>query len=329
MAAALRPDFSCQRSSPASPDEFPEHFYNATRSRRTRLLSFGKLRPWQQENRYIRTGYRPASHSYLRSLWSILRLHNETGSIYTHILPAIGFIAAEAYLYTDFEMQYPEASWIDKFVFSFFLFTAIACFGISAVYHTFGNHSKRVSGFLVRLDYTGIVGLILGHIVSGTYMVFYCDSRWQAFYSGMLLTLSIKPQKALTLGGISGAILLSHRFQSLQFRPLRISTFVNFGFSAAAPLIHGTVLLGLQHMVQFGLWYYLVESSIHALAVLIYATRLPESLKPGRFDMWFNSHQIFHSLAVLATVIHTLALWNVFDRNYMNNICRQPAVHVT
>ena len=40
---------------------------------------------------------------------------------------------------------------------------------------------------------------------------------------------------------------------------------------------------------------------------------MPESLKPGRFDFFGCSHQIFHILVVLATAVHLVGILSAFD----------------
>lgn len=52
---------------------------------------YHELAPWQQDNAYITSGYRPASNSYLKSWLSLLYIHNETVNIYTHLLGAVAF----------------------------------------------------------------------------------------------------------------------------------------------------------------------------------------------------------------------------------------------
>lgn len=37
---------------------------------------------------------------------------------------------------------------------------------------------------------------------------------------------------------------------------------------------------------------------------MIYAARVPERFFPGRFDIMFHSHQIFHIFVVVAALIH-------------------------
>lgn len=37
---------------------------------------------------------------------------------------------------------------------------------------------------------------------------------------------------------------------------------------------------------------------------LIYAFRIPERLRPGKFDIWGQSHQIFHIFVIAAAFVH-------------------------
>lgn len=57
----------------------------------------------------------------------------------------------------------------------------------------------------------------------------------------------------------------------------------------------------------------------------ILKTRIPESLRPGKFDIWCSSHQIFHVLVVLATVFQLFGVWSAFDYKYVNKVCQVAA----
>lgn len=50
-------------------------------------------------------------------------------------------------------------------------------------------------------------------------------------------------------------------------------------------------------------------------------SHFPESWKPGKFDIWGASHQIFHVLVVISSVIHMRGLFTVFDWIYENPVC--------
>jgi adiponectin receptor len=46
------------------------------------ILLWHELKPWQQDNHYIRSGYRAPSASFTKSWKSLFYLHNETVSKY-------------------------------------------------------------------------------------------------------------------------------------------------------------------------------------------------------------------------------------------------------
>lgn len=40
------------------------------------------------------------------------------------------------------------------------------------------------------------------------------------------------------------------------------------------------------------------------LGAVLFALRVPERWSPGKFDLAFNSHQLFHVCVVVAAVVH-------------------------
>ena len=44
-------------------------------------------------------------------------------------------------------------------------------------------------------------------------------------------------------------------------------------------------------------------------------------MKPGRFDVWGSSHQIFHVMVVLAAVSHFVGLLKAFEHAHTNLRC--------
>jgi adiponectin receptor len=57
-------------------------------------------------------------------------------------------------------------------------------------------------------------------------------------------------------------------------------------------------------MSEASLHYTLVMGALYLTGALLYATRVPERFLPGRCDIWFQSHQIFHLLVVAAAFVH-------------------------
>lgn len=67
--------------------------------------------------------------------------------------------------------------------------------------------------------------------------------------------------------------------------------------------------------------YYLGEGLLLILGALFYATRIPESIRPGVFDIWGCSHQIFHVLVVAATSVQAYGILQAYDYNYQERRC--------
>jgi adiponectin receptor len=157
-----------------------------TPSRKPILLSYDDLPTWYQDNEYIRRGYRPVSNSTTLCLGSWTYIHNETFNIYSHLIPALLFLLAQALVSGLISRHFSEATLGDRLIFAFFLLTAAITLALSCTYHTLMNHSMRISHLWLRLDYLGIMVLTLGDFVSGIYLVFYCEPKLQKVYWGMV-----------------------------------------------------------------------------------------------------------------------------------------------
>lgn len=145
-------------------------------------IHWDDLPDWRQDNHFIQTGYRHTSNSYLASLHSLSYLHNETVNIYTHLLGAVFFLVTSYFLHTVIHPRYDTASSSDILVFGCFFTGAAICLGMSATYHTLCNHSPEVAKWGNKLDYTGIVFLIVGSYVPALWYGFYCmDSKLMAY----------------------------------------------------------------------------------------------------------------------------------------------------
>ena len=68
----------------------------------------------------------------------------------------------------------------------------------------------------------------------------------------------------------------------------------------------------------------ILMGTLYILGALCYMFKIPERLSPGKFDLWFHSHQIFHTLVVLAglTYFHSMSLMaeaRLNQRMHQNN----------
>ena len=120
----------------------------ATRGRRPTavfLLKYDELPPWQRDNQFILTKYRPESNSYFKCFQSLLYLHNESVNIHSHLLGAFLFFFTSISVYA-FERYLVNTQ--DIIAFAFFFFGAVICLSVSAGYHMISNHSPEVQCLL-------------------------------------------------------------------------------------------------------------------------------------------------------------------------------------
>lgn len=150
------------------------------------LQSWREILPWQQDNEFIRTHYRPASHSYSRSLTSLSRLHNQSVNIYSHLLGSILFLICSYWFHHALATCYRSASMTDIVVFDCFFLGAVLCLGFSTLFHTFANHSAGVYQAWLVYDMIGILCLTTGSFFPGVFYGFYCEPEVIRIYWSMV-----------------------------------------------------------------------------------------------------------------------------------------------
>lgn len=285
----------------------PDGTMHATRVvKRTtvRTVHWDNLPHWLRDNQHIHSGYRPASSSFAKSFHSLTYIHNETVNIYSHLLPALLSIPLAFSIKNAISARYDTANQADIIAFSCFFAGAAFCLGMSSLYHTISNHSPLVAYIGNACDYVGIVGLIAGSFIPSIYYGFYCNPIFQRVYWSMISLLGIGCATVSTIP----------RFRTPTWRPFRATMFVAMGLSAVFPIIHGLAAFGFSQMrKQIGFWWLLLQGCLYILGAIIYAMRVPERWRPGKFDILGHSHQIFHVLVVLAACAHLRGLLEAFD----------------
>ncbi len=121
------------------------------------------------------------------SLASLAYLHNESVNIWTHLLgAAAAVLIAAAGLVRLVAARFDAAGPADRLVFFCFFAGAVLCLGMSATYHALCNHSDAVSKWGNKLDYSGIVLLVVGSFVPALYYGFFCRPALMAVYLYMV-----------------------------------------------------------------------------------------------------------------------------------------------
>lgn len=204
------------------------------------------------------------------------------------------------------EMLPPDT--LDHVVLTVFLVSAILCLGFSATFHTFACHSKVVRGSMLtqvsksinRLDYVGIVVLIVGSNIPALRYGLYCHQKIHDFYLALILIW----------GTLALFTVVQSKYATPRFRPIRAGVFVALGLSGVAPIVHGLYLTGGSSFVfsTLGYKHVLWSGIMYIFGTLLYVTHIPERLSPGRFDYLGASHQLFHICVLIAALLHLVAM---------------------
>jgi adiponectin receptor len=257
-----------------------------------KVIHFSHLPQWLQDNDFLHFGHRPPLPT-IECFKSIIRIHTETGNIWTHLLGVMAFVGL-----AGFFMSRPlaEIQLEEKLVFMCFFAGAIVCMGLSFLYHTLCCHKdKKIGRLFAKFDYCGISFLTVGSFVPWLYYSFYCDRKPQIIYLSIVIFLGI------------GAVVVStfDFFAGPRFRPLRAGVFITFGLSGIAPATHFGVVNGWQKAVdEAAIPWLILMGILYITGALLYAMRIPERFFPGKVDIWFHSHQIFHCFVIAGAIVH-------------------------
>ncbi|CBY12885.1 unnamed protein product [Oikopleura dioica] len=261
------------------------------------VVKHSDLPLWLQDNDYLINWHRPSVRSFGYCFSSIFRWHTETGNIWTHLIGGLIFIGL-----TSYYMFLPTVRFVapleEKLVFALFFISAMLCLFFSTLFHTLSCHSERILHIFGKLDYSGIALLTMGSFVPWVYYTFYCETQSKIVY---MVTIS-------TLAVISVILSQWDRFARPEYRAIRAGVFLSLGLSGVIPMIHALIKNGAKFSFGEG--------------ATFYATRFPECVWPGRFDLVFQSHQIFHVAVVVAALIHMYGISNLqYYRWEQGNTC--------
>ncbi|CAG2120988.1 unnamed protein product, partial [Medioppia subpectinata] len=224
-------------------------------------------------------------------------LHNETGNIWTHLIGALLF--AFQWYHTIHCNRHISIRSNDTLVINCLFGFCVNCLIMSTLFHTFHCHSRGVVKLTAKLDYLGISLVINMAQLSWLYYGFYENLVARRVY--ILITVMI--------GILLIIVTLCDRFGESEFRQYRAMIFVAKGFYVMIPFFHFCYHSYyfeplLAQMAFKSLYMTLLSGCINLSGALLYIYRFPERLKPGLFDYWFQSHQIFHIMNAFAALIH-------------------------
>lgn len=254
------------------------------------VCSFHALPKWLQDNNYLHNEHRPPLNSFIECCKSVFRLHTETVNIWTHLIGCFIFMAL--YIHVLLTEHY---AWQDKLIFAVYFLGTIVCLGLSTAFHVVHCHSESIGKLFNKLDYCGITVLIMVSFVPWLYYAFYCR----------VYPILIYLSSVLILGTASIIMSLQEKFSRPAYRPIRTAVFTTFGLSGVVPAMHYLYVEFPQNKVALGtIGWLILMGSLYIAGALIYILRIPERIFPGKCDIFFQSHQIFHVFVLVAAFTH-------------------------
>lgn len=283
-----------------------------------KVVGFSTLPQWLQDNDFLRKGHRPPLPNFKECFKSIFRIHTETGNIWTHLLGVVAFIGLAFYfvLRPSEEIDHQE-----KAVFMTFFAGAIVCMGLSFTFHTVCCHQNKFIGQLfAKFDYCGIAFLTVGSFVPWLYYSFYCDYTPKVVYLTIVCIL-----------GVSAVIVsLWDKFGTPSLRPFRAGVFIVFGLSGIAPATHYSIVNGWEKSISEAAIGWLVFMGVlYITGALLYAFRIPERFFPGKVDILFHSHQLFHCFVIAGAFVHYHGISNMALYRLQKGECPLPPVDLS
>eukprot|EP00798_Chlamydomonas_sp_ICE-L_P017428 gene17428-23729_t len=213
-------------------------------------------------------------------------VHNRLGNItealtHTHLYEALS---------ASGRLQWPTERW----PFYVFMAGAMCCLLLSSACHLLGCCKAHIATYVWRVDYAGIVVLVVTSFYPAVYYGFLCEPFWCMFY---LIMIS-------SFGACGIAVSLMECFQEPKWRVFRASMFAGLGLYGIVPVAHQWWINSHVFHVRVALMYDLVMGVAYLTGAAVYALRIPERWLPGKFDLILNSHQIFHVAVVAACILH-------------------------
>jgi len=259
----------------ASEDAYEEKDYD--------LLDIADVPEYAKENA-ITTGYRRPL-DYLGCVRSILRLHNETVNIWTHLLGFFFFffLMVNNLLYNQDHMR----DHFDYWATATQLLTYQACMLSSSLFHTFLCHSAVVKEAWQELDHACILVAMFGTYVRIIINSFQCFPVVRTAHLSIVTVL------------FSSVLWLKYKPRTNSSK-VSLPMFFTVALYSIAPFGHWVLLsssLENNNVDSTMISWMFLPFLLGGVGVIFYVSHFPESVVPcGRVDLCGASHQIWHVL---------------------------------
>ena len=186
-----------------------------------------------------------------------------------------------------------------------YLLACKICLGCSTVFHLYcavkGDH---ILSMTCKLDYAGISVLIAGSYVPVIWYITHLGN-----YRFLYMAL------ALLLGSCCITFTLLDATSAPKWRTFRTLMYIGFGAFGLVPTAHTVSIFGFDHPFIAPIFNRIaIMCGLYVCGAVMYLLRVPERFSPGKFDVWFHSHQFWHLFVIIAALTHYTAaqdLWQL------------------
>lgn len=187
---------------------------------------------------------------------------------------------------------------------------AIFCLGSSTIFHWFNPKNRTVFKILNRIDLASISFMIWGSTTSVLFYCFYCDKFWFYFYFVLLI---------VSCSSVFVVSMFNFLYQN-SYRKFRGNMYVILGLFSSVSVIQSAMMsyknVGPGSDVfpfEEVIWYMVAMGATYIIGAQFYVLRIPERWSKGTFDIWLNSHTIWHMFVFAASIIHFFGLRKAYD----------------
>jgi len=217
----------------------------------------------------------------------------------------VGWLSSNPHLHADGML------WENQAVMILFTVSAVCCFMGSVLFHLFNPLSRKLHWRLRMLDFSGISFCIIGSQWPLMHLSFYCHPAHRSAYPMILCMMAL----------VGIVLSLFPIFHMPKFRIIRITVFIGMALFPLVMLLHSMYVHGLYDPV-YSLFLSLFQSYlIYLVGLIFYVTRYPESRHPGKFDIWWTSHQWWHVCIIIGEYV-----WFTGFSSYMRWRISTPCV---
>lgn len=232
--------------------------------------------PLWTKNKYILNGYRKGNDNKSKYLISVLRIHNETINIWTHL---IGLLYFSHSLILNIN---------ENMSIILYEMVCVVCFGISTIYHIYMPYSQKNYMLLLRLD---LISIILNIVVSNILIYHY----WFWCYEDIKKIYYILSLFYLGLGFL---ILLRVDIIERYNYILAYYSLYNIGIVISYYHINIITYGNVKEIIKFN---FIKSLQYFGAGFIIYTTKMPERIISNYFDIYGSSHQLWHIFSFLGS----------------------------